>query len=78
MTDKPVPTITIRVVNREDFLVETNIADVPFPDYALNMLETALRGVKAAKQDQEAIDFQQKMQAAANVARAMQKRPGLQ
>lgn len=74
---KEPPTITIRVVDRENFIVETDIA-TPGPDYALNMLQSAIRAVESQKQDMEALAFQQKMQAAANVARAMQKKTGYQ
>jgi hypothetical protein len=76
MPDGKVPTITIRVIDREMFRVETSLENIPGgPDYALNMLATATRAVEQNRQDQEAIEFQNKMQAAAMAQRAMQKLP---
>jgi hypothetical protein len=74
--DQKVPTITIRVIDRMNFTVETALEDIPGgPDYALNMLATATRVVEQTKQDQEAIQFQAQMQAAASAHQAMLKVP---
>lgn len=67
---QPEPKITIRVVDRENFTLGVDIV-VPNLDYAINMLEQVLRGVKAQQQDQEAIQFQQKMAQAAQAQRAV-------
>jgi hypothetical protein len=71
-----VPTITIRVINRENFTVEINLEDIPGgPDYALNMLATTTRAVEQQRQDQEALAFGKKMEQAANVHNALLKLP---
>jgi hypothetical protein len=76
MPDGKVPTITIRVIDRENFLVETSLEDIPGgPDYALNMLASATRGVTQTLQDAEALQFQAKMEAAAQAHQAMLKVP---
>jgi hypothetical protein len=76
MSDGKVPTITIRVLDREMFRVETDLRDIPGgPDYALNMLASATRCIEQARQDAEAISFQQKMSMAAQAQRALQKTP---
>ena len=74
-SEKKVPTITIRVVSRENFLVEVEKAAIPNPGYALAMLDFARRAIDQERQDLEAIEFSQKMEAAARM-RNMQMMPG--
>jgi len=69
--EKKVPTITIRVVNREKLLIEVSKEFIPTPDYALAMVDIARRAIDSERQDLEAISFQQKMQQAAEAQRAM-------
>lgn len=77
MSELKQPTITIRVINRENFLLEVDKSGIPNPGYALAMIDFARRAIDQERQDLEAIEFSQKMEAAARANRAMNAMPKL-
>lgn len=62
--------LTLEVTDVETFDMSIDI-QTPNLDYALNMLAQGTRFLTAMKQDAEAIEFQHKMQQAAQATRAM-------
>jgi hypothetical protein len=71
MSDVKVPSITIKIADKEKFHIEVVKEHIPTPNYALCMIDTARRAIDQERQDLEAIEFQQKMQMVASAQRAM-------
>lgn len=67
------PTVTVKLENAEKWVVEIGVEAMPNLDLALAMLGSAARALDAKLKDMEAIEFQQKMQQAAQAQRAMSK-----
>ena len=72
-TEKVVPTITIRVIDKENFIVEASLEGIIGPDYALAMVDTARRGILDTREDQKSLEFGKKMAALQQAASAMRK-----
>ena len=61
MSEKPVPTITMRVVNRETFELRCDIENCPSLDYMILMVEQARRSLQVQYEQAMAAQYKQEV-----------------
>jgi len=74
--EKKVPTIILKVTDAEKFNIEIEF-ETPSLQCARAMLTEALHTIQSMIEDANAVEFQSKMNRAAQSYRAMQKKPSI-